>query len=516
MNKNTFLFIIFLCIGISISAQTAQEGATSLQTKAQESLKKQEYTQARYLFKRAYTAFVTQGNYLEAIRCGVQANALYTRENLYKESFDFCREMDAALLNGELVQKKKLNTERFLLAKERLNVFSKLKNTERAKEQLARLEELGGAIKNDSVSEEVLYLKANYYFTFGPAEQGVSSYNKLIGKYKQSGNQEKINECYKNMIALAERVNNAPMAVRTYKAFVAWTDSIEAVNAGNELVATKQLYETTKTNLQEREDELSMQRYKIIALCTLSAILAGVLVFGALVLLRFIRLSRKQKKSIEIANEHNELKSQFIRNISAQMEPALNTLAQSAQQLSANGSDARQMIVQIDALRGFSNDIQELSHLEHTLTEPYKLSEMNANTFCESVMEKLKPFVKEGVEIAANAPKLQVKTNPEQLERILFHLLKNAAFYTETGKISLDFKKRGAHTVQFIVTDTGTGIPTELQANLFKPFTEIKDLTEGDGLGLPICSLIATKMNGSLVLDTSYTKGSRFVLELHS
>lgn len=44
----------------------------------------------------------------------------------------------------------------------------------------------------------------------------------------------------------------------------------------------------------------------------------------------------------------------------------------------------------------------------------------------------------------------------------------------------------------------------------------MKDLTLGDGLGLPICSLIATKMNGSLTLDTGYSKGARFVLELHA
>ena len=80
----------------------------------------------------------------------------------------------------------------------------------------------------------------------------------------------------------------------------------------------------------------------------------------------------------------------------------------------------------------------------------------------------------------------------------------------------VDFKKRGAHTHQFIISDTGCGIPEEQRESIFKPFTEVKDLTQGDGLGLPICSLIATKMNGSLTLDSGYTKGARFVLELHA
>ena len=132
-------------------------------------------------------------------------------------------------------------------------------------------------------------------------------------------------------------------------------------------------------------------------------------------------------------------------------------------------------------------------------------------------MDKIKGKTREDVSLAVNAPKLNVKINPEQLERILLHLLENAAEYTPAGgKIWLDFKKRGAHTHQFIVSDTGCGVPEEQRENIFKPFTEGKDLTLGDGLGLPICSLIATKMNGSLTLDTGYSKGARFVLELHA
>jgi signal transduction histidine kinase len=219
---------------------------------------------------------------------------------------------------------------------------------------------------------------------------------------------------------------------------------------------------------------------------------------------------------VKIANEHNELKAKFIQNISSQMEPTLNTLTTSANELSQKApQEASQMQGQVAALKKFSDDIQELSSLENSLTELYELGEINVGTFCENIMEKAKEHIKIDVTPSVNAPKLQVKTNKEQLERILLYLLKNAAFYTEQGRISLEFKKRGAHTHQFIVTDTGTGIPAEQQENLFKPFTEVKDLTTGDGLGLPICSLIATKMNGSLTLDTGYTKGARFILELH-
>jgi len=49
---------------------------------------------ARYLFKKAYEAFAVRENYPQAIECGIQANALYVRENFYKEGFELCRNME--------------------------------------------------------------------------------------------------------------------------------------------------------------------------------------------------------------------------------------------------------------------------------------------------------------------------------------------------------------------------------------------------------------------------------------
>ena len=303
---------------------------------------------------------------------------------------------------------------------------------------------------------------------------------------------------------------------RTYESFIVWTDSVKALTAQDELNVLKRKYDESQLTIQEKDDSLSAKQYIIIGLCVLAVILVAGLAILAVILLRFIANNRKLKKSVKIANEHNELKTKFIQNISSQMEPTLNTLATSAEELSQKApQEAAQMQGQVAALKKFSDDIQELSSLENSLTEFYELSEINVGTFCENVMDKVKEYIKQDVTSSVNAPKLQVKTNKEQLERILLYLLKNAAFYTDQGRISLEFKKRGAHTHQFIVTDTGTGIPAEQQENLFKPFTEVKDLTTGDGLGLPICSLIAAKMNGSRTLDTNYTKGTRFVLELH-
>ena len=333
--------------------------------------------------------------------------------------------------------------------------------------------------------------------------QGDAATNRLIGQYKEQKNYAKVDECYKTLISIARKANNAGLVARTYDKYILWTDSVKALTAQEELNALKKKYDESLATIQEKDDSLSAKQYIIIGLCILAAILAAALVFGAIVLLRFIILTRKQKKAISIANEHNELKTKFIQNISAQMEPTLDTLDAS--------------LPGVKALHAFSNHIQELSELETTLSEPYEVQEKNISTFCEGIMDKIKGMTQEDVTLTVNAPKLNVKSTLSNWNASCCICWKTPpSTPLPEEKIWLDFKKRGAHTHQFIISDTGCGIPEEQRENIFKPFTEVKDLTQGDGLGLPICSLIATKMNGSLTLDSSYNKGARFVLELHA
>ena len=160
--------------------------------------------------------------------------------------------------------------------------------------------------------------------------------------------------------------------------------------------------------------------------------------------------------------------------------------------------------------------IQAYMELESTREERYEMKDMNIQALCENIMTKAKESFKPEVVASLNVPRVNVRTNAEALENILLYLLGNAASHTDSGKITLEFKKRSAHSGQFIVTDTGCGIPEEKRASLFKPFTEVQDLTKGDGLGLPTCALMAYKLNGTLRLDEDYKKGTRFVLELHS
>lgn len=502
MMKKT-ITILLLAVLCACPLMHAQNHADELMKQAREGLAKKEYTKARYLFLQAYNAFSTQDKYDETVECGLSASTLYRRENYYKEAFGLLRGAEMVVAAGEQKSGKTMPELHFRIDKARLQMYIDLNNPARAKEQLAKLEETAKVSRNDSLDNDLLYTQANYYYTFGQNTQGDIAINRLIDKYKKQKNYDEVDKCYKTLISIARKANNAALTAHTYDKYILWTDSAKALADRNELNVLKQKYDESLATVRDKDDSLLSKQYVIIGLCVLAVVLAAALAFGAIVLLRFIVLTRRQKKLIGIANEHNELKTQFIRNISAQIEPTLDTLDAS--------------LPGVEALHAFSRHIQELSELENTLSEPYEMQEGNMAAFCEDVMDKIKGKTQKDVTLTVNAPKLNVKISPVQLEHILLHLLKNAAEYTPSGgKIWLDFKKRGAHTHQFIISDTGCGIPEDQREDLFRPFTKVKDLTQGDGLGLPICALMATKMNGSLTLDGNYGKGARFVLELHA
>ena len=142
--------------------------------------------------------------------------------------------------------------------------------------------------------------------------------------------------------------------------------------------------------------------------------------------------------------------------------------------------------------------------------------EISLPTFCDELMNQVRGKERNGVVLNVEAPKMSATFNKDYVSHILLHLLNNAVVYTpEGGHIRLEFKKRSVHKFQFLVSNTGSQIPEEKREDVFKPFLEVRNLTEGDGLGLPICQQMAIRMNSDLSIDPEFTKGTRFVLSIN-
>lgn len=460
---------------------------------------KENIAKARSTYIHAFNDYANRGEIKLATECATKATAMYYRENFWQEAFDLLRRADQTISASKLTTPERAACH-YWVSKERFQMYMKMHRAESAKEHLSAMDNQVNLSGDDALKNDLLYSKTIYYYTFGLTAQGNATFKEMVNKLTASKEFDKVDEVYQTLIANGRKSNNASLVAQSYSNYLAWKDSTDAIKHADEIKALKDQIAQNEAEIADKDSSLTMRWAVIIGLLILAGALAAALVLGGIVLMRFILQTRKQKKVIELANDSNALKAKFISNMSAQLEPTLKKL------------DNRQPEVQ--ALLDFSKHVQTLSELENSDGE-LEMEEVQVHQFCEEMMGQIQNAVQKDVQLVVNAPKMSAMIYRPYVSHILTHLLKNAAEYTPAeGKITIEFKKRGQHKIEFHVSDTGCGIAEEKREDVFKPFLEIHDLTKGDGLGLPTCKQMALKMGGDLNIDPEYIRGTRFVLEL--
>jgi signal transduction histidine kinase len=112
---------------------------------------------------------------------------------------------------------------------------------------------------------------------------------------------------------------------------------------------------------------------------------------------------------------------------------------------------------------------------------------------------------------------LSVQGDYELLKRLLFNLIDNGIKYTPGGKVTVSLRRNG-EWIELKVSDTGIGISTEEQREIFQRFyrsAEARPRTEGGaGLGLCIARSIAEAHGGRIEVESSPGQGSTFTVLL--
>ncbi|MDD2365278.1 MAG: hybrid sensor histidine kinase/response regulator [Desulfuromonadaceae bacterium] len=141
------------------------------------------------------------------------------------------------------------------------------------------------------------------------------------------------------------------------------------------------------------------------------------------------------------------------------------------------------------------------------------------------VTEQQKLFARKGInfslKLAEDLPN-QIWTDREKLSRLLEILIGNALKFTSHGSVLLEVLRHSVKgeedVLEFILTDSGIGVPDGMLERIFEPFVQADSSFsrsyEGVGLGLAIARQNAMLLNGKVWAEQNPEGGSRFIIKL--
>ena len=295
-------------------------------------------------------------------------------------------------------------------------------------------------------------------------------------------------------------------------------------------------------NMDRTEEEMELMRKSQKMAKMINYILFGIAILALLTIVlmtRNILIRRKFNKQLMAKNKElksaykqvaaaNEMKSEFIRNVSHEVRTPLNIINGFSQVLAEMGPDMG------DKERG--EVAKNITHSAYQITSLVNKMLAIANDSSKDLMAQATET--DGVAICCkaienmpvvDAEKVKVKmedqtngdvmlyTNGDSLLLMLSYILENAVKFTEKGHIILKVrteKQKDRKMMLFSVEDTGCGIPSDKVGTIFQRWVKADEFTEGLGLGLAYCWETAQKLGGELTLDQTSEAGTTFTLSL--
>ncbi|MGF1534350.1 MAG: ATP-binding protein [Bernardetiaceae bacterium] len=123
--------------------------------------------------------------------------------------------------------------------------------------------------------------------------------------------------------------------------------------------------------------------------------------------------------------------------------------------------------------------------------------------------------IKHTVEVQRNYQQVpDLRCYADELNQVWTNLINNALQAMQyKGTLTLSAQTKG-DAIEIAISDTGTGIPPEVQDKIFEPFFTTKPTGEGSGLGLDIVKQIIEKHQGQIWFETEINKGTTFFVKL--
>ena len=324
-------------------------------------------------------------------------------------------------------------------------------------------------------------------------------------------------------------------ALDVHKKYKVLSDSVNNANNAEQLNELNKRFEIDE--LKAEQERTTLREIIMVS----SLILLGLIIFILFRHRAAIRLEQKNQELIVAnarAEESLKMKTNFIQQISHEIRTPLNILSGFAQILTTPNMELdetaqhninRQILENTDRITGLVNKMLELSdansrsiiELNDEVSAMQIASEAVAATGIDSVGHLNFELLSEtGIE------SIMLHSNLRAAVRALSLILDNARKFTAPAEAygheePVGQKQRASlrlhvdgNVVQFIVEDTGIGVPAKEAEHIFEEFVQLDEYYDGTGIGLTVARSIARRLGGDIILDTSYTDGARFVMTL--
>ena len=237
-------------------------------------------------------------------------------------------------------------------------------------------------------------------------------------------------------------------------------------------------------------------------------------------------------EALQSAERASKAKTDFLANMSHDIRTPMNAIIGITTLMKNELHQPEKLAEHLDKLEnsgqlllGIINDILDMSRIESgkTTLNVEKMNLPQQISQLDSIIRQQAGQRRQTFTVNTHLQHENVLADPNRLNQVLMNILSNAVKYTPTGghiRFEVDELPRNEHYARyrFVVQDDGIGMSKAYQKTLFDPFTREErsgtNKVQGTGLGMAITKNIVDLMGGSINVESTTGKGTRFEVVL--